>query len=145
MYQQHGEVKMNSQLNSIREVWASVEGYEGLYEVSTQGRIRSSDRVSSFGKQKKLWKGQILTPRVSAHGYLRCHLAKDGKIREFYIHRLVAMTFLKNPENKLEINHLDEVKTNNSIDNLAWATRTENARWSMKSNREARLNQINVV
>lgn len=100
-------------------IWKEISGYEGLYEVSNTGLVRS------------LWLGKkrIISPG-NCHGYLRVGLYKDGKIKNMQVHRLVAEAFLPNP-NKLEtINHIDEDKTNNNVSNLEWMSRGDNARYS---------------
>lgn len=107
-----------------KEIWKSVEGYKGLYEVSNFGRVRSLDRmvINSDGV-KRLWKGEIRKPYKDARenkGYLRVGLHKDGIIKKFAIHRLVAKAFLQNPYNLPQVNHKDENKANNCVSNLEW-------------------------
>lgn len=106
------------------EIWKSIKDYEGLYEVSNFGRIRSLDRViiNSDGV-KRLCKGGIRKPYKDTRenkGYLRVKLNKDGIFKKFAIHRLVAQAFIPNPDNLSEVNHKDEVKTNNHVENLEW-------------------------
>ena len=95
----------------INEIWKDIEGYEGLYQVSDKGRVKSL----WFGKER------ILKP-VSCRGYLQVDLCKNGLKKMCKIHRLVAMTFLPNPNNLPQINHIDEDKTNNNANNLEWCT-----------------------
>lgn len=90
-----------------------VVGFEGLYKVTSCGKIWSC-------RQKKFMKVQ-----TDKDGYLRVGLKKDGKGYNFAVHRLVAEAYIPNPENKPTVNHLDEVKTNNCINNLTWATMAE--------------------
>lgn len=120
------------------ECWRWVPGYEGLYQVSTRGRVRSVDRwvIGKDGK-KYLIKGKILKPLRNELGYLFVTLCRDGKPRNFKIHRLVAMAWLDNPEDKPEVNHLDENPSNNDVYNLAWSTRKENANWGTAIERMA--------
>ena len=99
----------------ITEVWSSVDGYEGLYSVSSLGRVKSH----YFGKER------ILRPRV-VRGYCTVALFKDGKRKNYFIHRLVAYAFISNPNNKTQINHIDGNKVNNRCDNLEWCTASEN-------------------
>lgn len=99
----------------MNEVWKDIEGYEGKYQVSNLGRVRGLDRKNSMGKTVK---GRILKPRKTHAGYLRAHLCRDDR----YIHRLVAEAFIPNPNNLPQINHKDEDKANNSVDNLEWCT-----------------------
>lgn len=120
------------------ECWRWIPGYEGLYQVSTRGRVRSVDRwvIGKDGK-KYFIKGKILKPQRNEWGYLKVTLCRDGKLRNFKIHRLVAMVWLDNPENKPEVNHLDENPGNPDVFNLSWTTRIENARWGTAIERMA--------
>ena len=109
------------------EVWKPVKNYEGLYEVSNFGRVRSLDRyVRLGGKQKSnqlvLKKGKILSERDNGHGYKAVHLTVNQITKDKYVHRLVAQAFLDNPNNLPEVNHKDENKANNCLDNLEWCT-----------------------
>ena len=117
------------------EIWKDIKGYEGIYQVSNLGRVRSLDRIDSNNHPLN---GVILKPYISNSGYLLVGLYKQQKRDRKLLHRLVAETFLPNPENKPEIDHINTIKTDNtvflnedgSIDyektNLRWATRKEN-------------------
>ena len=105
------------------ENWKPVVGYEGLYEVSDKGRVRSVDRITRDGR---FWKGRMLGQFKAGQGYLRSVLSVNGKYHHEYIHRLVAMAFIPNPENKAEVNHKDGNKHNNVVSNLEWVTKSEN-------------------
>lgn len=109
------------------EIWKDVKGYEGFYQVSNLGRIRSLDHYASNGVSQILYKGKIRKLRIQPNGYVYLNLS-DGKNvqKRHYVHRLVAKAFIPNPENKPEINHKDENKQNNCADNLEWCTRKEN-------------------
>lgn len=101
------------------EKWKDIEGFEGLYQVSTEGRVRSVFREGT--------KGGIIKQFVPKNGrYKKVHIYKNGKQCNFYTHRLVAQTFLLNKENKKEINHKNGNKLDNSVINLEWCTRSEN-------------------
>lgn len=100
------------------EEWKPIEGYEGLYEISTHGRVRSLPRKGS--------KGRIIKNSMSSSGYLQTHLCKDGIPKTYQIHRLVAKTFLDNMDGLPEVNHKDECKTNNCVWNLEFCTRLYN-------------------
>ena len=93
--------------------WADVSGYEGLYSVSTEGQVYTH-------KYKK-----FLKPR-SKRGYLNVSLSKNKKRKEFRVHRLVAIAFISNSENKEQVNHIDGDKNNNKVNNLEWVTQSEN-------------------
>lgn len=119
------------------EVWNPVVGYEGLYEVSSMGKVKSVERVLSDGR---LWEERILKPEKNKGGYLIVHLSKNGKRKVYTIHRLVALAFIPNdtPEHKTQINHLNEVKTNNHYLNLSWVTPKENANWGTRTERASK-------
>ncbi len=97
------------------EIWIKV--FDN-YFVSNLGRVKSTMKKNE----------KILTPRENGKGYLRVHLSVNGRIKDYYIHRLVADAFIHNPENLPEVNHKDGDKGNNHIDNLEWCTRSENIR-----------------
>ena len=94
------------------EIWKDIKGYEGYYQISSFGRVM---------RNKK-----ILKNKSHNHGYLTISLSCMGEIKYYTIHRLVALNFIPNPLNKLEINHKDGNKHNNKIDNLEWVTKKEN-------------------
>lgn len=109
------------------EEWKSVPGYEGLYEVSSYGMVRSLDRyVRCKSKSYRLQKGSILSPAKDKNGYLKVVLNCNGKCKTINVHRLVAEAFIPNPNNLREVNHLDEDKTNNIVENLEWCDRKYN-------------------
>ena len=92
----------------MKEIWKDIDGYENLYQVSNYGNIKS--------------KNNILKPLISKRGYLYINLYKDKKGKHFYIHRLVAQAFIPNPKNYPCINHKNEIKTDNMVNNLEWCT-----------------------
>ena len=102
------------------ETWKSIAGYEGIYEVSDQGRVKSL----KFGKEK------ILKPRDNNWGYLQVNLYKDGHVKTVKVHRLVAEAFIPNSQGLETVNHKDEVKTNNVASNLECMTRGDNVAYS---------------
>lgn len=110
------------------EIWADIKGYEGWYQVSTWGRVRSVDRqIDDVSNRKRIAKGQILAQEENPKGYLRVHLSKTNcKLKHFRVHRIVAETFIDNPYNLPEVNHIDGNKQNNSVSNLEWCTGKEN-------------------
>jgi len=102
-----------------KELWATIKGYEGLYEVSNYGNVRSL----KYGKIK------YLKPR-NDNGYYQVALSKNGIVKNFKIHRLVANAFIDNPLNLPQINHINEVKTDNKASNLEWCDSKHNIRYS---------------
>lgn len=110
------------------EIWKDIEGQEGLYQVSSLGRVRSLDRcVTTIDSNKHNYKGQILNPTAGKNHYPTIKLrTKEGTRKTFKVHRLVASAFLPNVKNKATVNHKDGNKLNNQLDNLEWATFSEN-------------------
>ena len=104
---------------ALKEIWHNVKGYEGLYLISTYGRVLSAPRNGT----KLEW--HILAPHF-VRGYIQYELSKNNQKKEYKTHRLVAQAFLYNPEKKREVNHIDGDKYNNRLDNLEWATTSEN-------------------
>ena len=94
----------------MTEQWRPIEGYEGLYEVSNLGRVKSL----------KCGRERILKPQMKKKGYLQVGLRKEGKYKMFKVHRLVAQAFIPNPEGLPQINHKDENPSNNRVENLEW-------------------------
>lgn len=110
------------------EVWKDIEGYEGLYQVSTCGNIKSLAKPRKNGNGRSyIQKEKLLKQSFTTTGYKKVELYKDGKRKSFKVHRLVAIAFIPNPDNKPEVNHIDGNKINNNIDNLEWVTSSENS------------------
>ena len=108
---------------SDSEVWKDIVGYEGLYKVSNKGNVYSVERKDSRGKKCG---GQTLRPSYHSNGYLCLNLNKNGVTKNKKVHRLVLEAFIPNPNNYPEVNHRDEDKSNNNIENLEWCTRKQN-------------------
>lgn len=110
------------------EVWTSINGYEDIYEVSDHGRIRSVDRYDAAGHRRK---GRMMAQSYDSYGYKTLKLSKDGKVTTFKVHRLVALNFIDNddPEKKTTVNHINEVKDDNRVENLEWMCPKENSRY----------------
>lgn len=102
------------------EEWKDIKGFEGLYQVSTSGQVRSLDRVVTNGSVSYKKLGRIISSSNNGTGYLFINLSKNGKHKRVYIHRLVADAFLNNPYNYPQVNHKDENKANNCVSNLEW-------------------------
>ena len=109
------------------EVWKDIVGYEGYYQVSDQGRVRSVDRIITCADGRiRRYKSRILKFGKNQKGYLLTTLCKDGTQKTFKVHRLVAEAFIPNPDNKPECDHKDKDKTNNCVSNLWWVSTEEN-------------------
>lgn len=118
----------------MEEVWKDIKGYEGLYQVSNMGRVRSLDRyVNHNYVNKKLIKSKIRKFSTDKDGYKGVTLCKDGIQKTYKVHRLVAEAFLQNPNNLPFINHKDEDKTNNRVDNLEWCTHSYNINYGTRN------------
>ena len=118
----------------MTEVWKEIDGYDGRYEISNMGRLKSfaQDRTN----------GKIKIGNLTHKGYLSYALYdENGKKRFYPVHRLVAMAFLDNPNNLPQVNHKDEVKTNNCVDNLEWCTNEYNAHYGTRFARAAESNR----
>ena len=121
-----------------KEKWKSVIGFEGLYEVSDKGRIRSIDRWIEQQGRMQLYKGCIMSQYINNSGYLMIRLSKENKKYSFTVHRLVASAFVPNPNGFQYVNHKDENKTNNSADNLEWCTNEYNINYGTATLRRAK-------
>ena len=117
------------------EIWKPKKDYEGLYEVSNLGRVKSLGNGNSNNSKER-----ILKPGKVRGGYLQIGLSKNREIKHFFIHRLVAEAFLPNPDNLPFINHKDEDKTNNSVENLEWCTREYNNNYGTRTERASKTN-----
>lgn len=105
------------------EIWRDIDGYENLYQVSNLGNVRSLDRYSQCKNNfKQFNKGCVLKQKNNKNGYKQINLHKDGKRKTYLVHRLVAQTFIQNPNNYPMVNHKDENKSNNIVDNLEFCT-----------------------
>ncbi|KAB1963541.1 NUMOD4 domain-containing protein [Lacticaseibacillus paracasei] len=118
-----------------REIWKDIEGFEGLYQVSNMGRVRSVDRKDSQGH---FWKGKVLIGWPSGSGYLQAALWRDGHGKNKLIHRLVAEAFISNPHSLPQVNHKDENKTNNRVDNLEYCSAHYNIVYGTRNERMAK-------
>lgn len=119
---------------SINEEWREVVGYEGWYQVSNLGNVRSVEREVNYKDTSYTSKRRsyILKAKIGQHGYKEVVLVQNGARRTCRVHRLVAQAFIPNPNNLPTVNHLDENKTNNIVDNLEWSSVRHNTLYSMK-------------
>lgn len=110
------------------EIWKDINGYEGYYQVSNQGNVRSLDRFDGVHDRQ----GTIIKPSLKQNGYLQVGLRKHSVRKWFGVHRLVAIHFIENPDNKPQVNHVDGNKLNNTVENLEWVTEKENQNHAAK-------------
>ena len=114
----------------MKEIWRDIKGCEGKYQVSNTGMVKSLN-------YRRTGKERILKLDDNGHGYLYVSLSKDGKGKSYPVHKLVATAFLENPNNLPEVNHKDEDKTNNCVENLEWCSKLYNINYGTGSKRSA--------
>lgn len=120
------------------EVWKDIKGYEGYYQISNMGRVRSIERTIENGRgYYKTMPERILKPHNNGTDYLFVELCKNGKGKLFYVHRLVATAFCENLEGYKEINHINEDKLDNRAENLEWCDRAYNISYGTRNQRMA--------
>lgn len=118
------------------EIWKPISGYEGIYEVSNLGRVRSCDRIVEddyCGKRR--FRSRVLRQSQNHSGYCQVKLSKNSKVTTFRVHRLVAEVFVQNPLSKETVNHKNEIKTDNRAKNLEWMTPKENTNYGTRNER----------
>lgn len=125
----------------ICEEWKDIQGYEGIYQISNHGRVRSVDRIGyqkhwQGGISRYLHKGKILIQTIRPGGYMCINLKKNGHVKTYNIHRLVALHFLPKIEGKDVVNHIDSDKSNNHVSNLEWCTQSENIQYAYDQGRK---------
>ncbi len=104
------------------EIWKDINGYEGYYQISNRGNVRSVDRFDGVHDRA----GTVIKQSLKPNGYLQVGLRKHNQRKWIGVHRLVAIHFIDNPENKPQVNHIDGNKQNNTVENLEWVTAKEN-------------------
>ena len=121
--------------NNRIEIWKDYKDYEGLYQASNLGRMRSLDRWVSKNGSMQFIKGRILKLRTDKCGYLHVVLSKNNKVKAYLVHRIIAETFLPNTDNLPQVNHKDENKLNNVVSNLEWCTHEYNVNYGTRNER----------
>lgn len=120
-------------VNLDNEFWRSVVGYEGLYEVSNFGRIKGMEKIRTAKGGSYIRNEQIIIQSIHHNGYKVIGMTKNGKRKSFESHRIIAMSFLPNPDNKAEVNHINLDRGDNSLENLEWTSRRENLSHGFKN------------
>ena len=115
-------------------IWRDIKGYEGYYQVSSHGQVRSLDRIVMSGDFPRKIKGQILAQTTDRDGYKHLRLRKNGEEKSFFVHKLVAEEFVMNisPDDYVQVNHKDEDKANNHYSNLEWCTQEYNLNYGTR-------------
>ena len=126
----------------MKEIWKTINEYPN-YQVSNTGKVKSIERKVKKWNGYRTVRERILNP-INNKGYQQVTLCRDGKIKPMLVHRLVVQAFLPNPYNLPEVNHLDEDKTNNNVENLEWCTREYNNNYGTHNERIAKSNTNNI-
>ena len=113
----------------MKEIWKDVRNYEGFYQISNKGNVKSVQRKVVYSDGRVFnYPEKILKPSPDTKGYLGVGLNRNGTAKPKRVHRLVAEAFLNKPEGLMSVNHIDGVKTNNNLSNLEWVTYSENTK-----------------
>lgn len=123
----------------MTEVWKDILGYEGLYQVSSLGRVRSLDRIVKCGRGsgKRVIHGQLIKPMIDRGGYQCVNLYLNQHLKVMKVHRLVASVFIPNPNNLPQVNHKNEIKTDNKVSNLEWCDVSYNINYGKRNEKVA--------
>ena len=137
--------------NPMKEIWKDVFGYEGFYQISSLGNVKSLDRIVKNKASKRRGeyfvpiKGKYPKQHKNVKGYLTVGLCKDKKHKSVLVHRLVALHFIPNPGMLDQVNHIDGDKTNDCVENLEWCTQVENAMHAVRTGLLKPHNEHRVV
>ena len=119
----------------MNDDWVRIKGCEKTHMINKNGDVKSLDRYIEHltSPTGKAWrKGRVLKSHPDKDGYLKVSLFINGKIKRFFVHRLLAIHFIPNPENKLQVNHINGIKDDNRLENLEWVTASENIQHSIR-------------
>jgi hypothetical protein len=128
----------------MNEIWKDIKGYEGLYQISNLGRVKSLSRMVKYKQYSKETTEKIMKLSLNKRGYLYVGLCKNGSYERFRVHRLVALHFVPNPKEYSEVNHKDRIKTNNEVENLEWCSGKENVNHSIEQMKKPHICQTNT-
>lgn len=132
-------------LDTSNEIWCPVKNYEGFYEISNLGRVKSLDRYVKCGNGERLHKGKLLQMEVDKLGYRFAHVCKEGQDDRLLVHRMVADAFIKNPNDYPCVNHKDETPWNNTKENLEWCTYSYNNQYNNLTKRRFETRSKNIA
>ena len=124
----------------MEEMWKDIKGYEGMYQISNLGKVKSLPRDT----RNRFKNGRIMKPMLSNTGYYMIGLYKNRQYKRFSVHRLVALNFIPNPHNLSEINHKDENPKNNCVSNLEWCDRIYNINYGTQIERAHKKERVKV-
>ena len=131
---------------TVSEAWRDIKGYEGLYMISSSGQVKSLGRsVMRRDGKKCTYPEKIRVGCADRKGYLRVVLCKNGVQKTYLVHRLVAEAFIPNPNNLPQVNHINEIKSDNRVENLEWVTCRENVNHGTGLFRNALARSVPVV
>lgn len=130
----------------MNEIWKPVVGYEGLYEVSNLGRVKALERVVKFGLVSRYTRPEhLIKGFLRQDGYIAIGLSRDGGTIHFPAHRLVAMAFIPNPNNYPIINHKNEIRNDNRVENLEWCTQSYNLAYNGNRAKKGRARMRPII
>lgn len=124
----------------MKEIWKDIPNYEGIYKINNLGEIRRYSTYCIY--DRRIPEYHNIKAHIDKNGYYRVLLSKNNKIKNYLVHRLVAQTFIPNPNNLPQVNHKDENKTNNNVNNLEWCTRSYNCQYGTRTKRIAEKTRI---
>ena len=119
----------------IEEIWKDIEGYDNYYQISSLGNVRGLDRITI---NNHIRKGKILKQHLNHKGYPMVYLSKNGITKGYSIHRLVCQAFIPNPYNLPQVNHKNEIKTDNRVENLEWCTAEYNINYGTRTEKTSK-------
>lgn len=127
------------------EEWRDIKGYEGLYQVSNEGRVRSLERTITYKDgRERLVKEKFVTPHKNSNGHLKFRLSKNGILSEIQAHRLIAEIFIPNPNGYDVVHHIDHDPYNNTVENLVWMSDEEHRGMHISERRSKRVYQYTL-